>query len=208
MLRRLPEQGAPALVVGAGSIGLAATASLRALAPSSPVTVLARHDHQARAAEALGATVVRGGDDDVALLAEAVGGRVTGTGRAQMVWGGWPYVVEAAGSAASFELCLKVAAGHGTLLLLGALNRVKVDLLPLWFKNVDLVGSFGYGDQADGDGVVRHTFDRALDLIASGGFPPDLVVSHTFPLAAAHEAISVAGDRSSGAIKVQLLPGV
>lgn len=206
VLRRLPEPGVPALVVGAGSIGLAAVASLRALAPSSPVTVLARHDHQAEAAAHLGAAVVRAGDDDVAALAEAGGGRLTGSGRAQLVWGGWPYVVEAAGSAQSLELCLKVVGGHGTLLLLGAVNRVQADLLPLWFKNVDVVGSFGYGDQADADGVVRHTFDRALDVIAGGGFPPDLVVSHTFPLSEAHEAIATAADRGSGAIKVQLLP--
>jgi threonine dehydrogenase-like Zn-dependent dehydrogenase len=206
VLRRLPVAGEPALVVGAGSIGLAAVAALRALAPRSPVTALARHDHQARAAVALGASVLRGGDDDVAMLAEAVGGRLTGSGRAQMVWGGWPYVVEAAGSAASLELCLKVVGGHGTLLLLGAVNRVSVDLLPVWFKDVDLVGSFGYGDQPDASGTVRHTFDRALDIIAAGGFPPDVVVTHTFPLADVQAALATAVDRASGAIKVQLLP--
>src|SRR4051812_36528896 len=42
VLRRVPDDGAPCLVIGAGTIGLASVVALAALAPSSPVTVLAR----------------------------------------------------------------------------------------------------------------------------------------------------------------------
>ena len=43
------------LVVGAGIIGLASVAALKALFPRCQVTVLARHAHQAGAATACGA---------------------------------------------------------------------------------------------------------------------------------------------------------
>src|SRR5579864_5001457 len=58
LLRAPPHEGDPTLVVGAGIIGLATVAALRGLYPACPITVLARHGHQAAAAEACGATNV------------------------------------------------------------------------------------------------------------------------------------------------------
>ncbi|MEA3019891.1 MAG: hypothetical protein QOI47_1415 [Actinomycetota bacterium] len=208
VLRRPPELGAPCLVVGAGTIGLAAVAALRHLTPTSEITVLGRHPQQIAAAEQIGATrVVRSDDDgdDLAALADVAGGRVSGRGRASMVFGGFPYVVDAVGSPASMNLCLKVVGQLGTVLLLGAIARAQVDLGPLWFKNVDVVGSFGYATH-DIDGRRRHTFELALDLLADGAFPSDNVVSHVFPLAHLRDAIATARARDAGAIKVQLLP--
>ena len=208
VLRRPPAAGAPCLVVGAGTIGLATIAALKALTPTSEVTVLARHAHQAEAARGLGAdTVLLSGQngDDVTALGEAVGGRVTGTGRATLVFGGFPYVVDAVGSPASMNTCLKVVGQSGALLLLGAIANATVDLGPLWFKNVDVIGAFGYAVQPH-RGESRHTFDRALDVLAAGGFPSDLVVTHTFPLADVRDALAVANARDQGAIKVHLQP--
>ena len=55
LMRAMPTDGDPVLVVGAGIIGLAAVAALRGLFPDCPITVLARHPHQAAAASACGA---------------------------------------------------------------------------------------------------------------------------------------------------------
>jgi threonine dehydrogenase-like Zn-dependent dehydrogenase len=208
VLRRLPERGSPCLVIGAGTIGLAAVAALRSLVPSNEITVVARHAHQVAAAKALGADrVLASGQngDDIATLGELAGGRVTGTGRASMVWGGFPYVIDAVGSPASMNLCLKVVGQQGVVLLLGAIANASVDLGPLWFKNVDVVGSFGYA-MHDHRGKRTHTFDMALDLLAAGAFPSDLVVTHTFPLDEVRDALSIANARDQGAIKVQLAP--
>lgn len=208
ILRRVPERGAPCLVVGAGTIGLAAVAALRAVAPTSEVTVMARHAHQASAAAALGAsTVFLSGEhgDDVAALAELSGGRVTGSGRASAVWGGFPYVVDAVGSPSSVNLSLKVVRQLGVVSLLGAIGNAQVDLAPLWFKNVDVVGSFGYAVQEHA-GVREHTFDRALALQAQGAFPSRVVSTHQLPLAQVRAALSIANARDAGAIKVTLRP--
>jgi L-iditol 2-dehydrogenase len=208
VLRRPPERGVPCLVVGAGTIGLAAVAALRTLAPTNPIVVLARHAHQAAAATRLGAdTVLVSGvnGDDIATLGEAVGGRITGTGRATLVFGGFPYTIDAVGSPASMNLCLKVAGQLGTLLVLGAIANATVDLGPMWFKNVDVVGSFGYAVQ-EHRGERRHTFDVALDMLAAGSYASDVVVTHTFGLDDVREATKVANARDHGAIKVQLLP--
>ena len=208
VLRRPPAPGAPCLVIGAGTIGLATAVALGELAPTSEVTVLARHPHQAAAARALGAgRVLMSGEsgDDVSTLAELSGGRVTGSGRAALVWGGFPYVVDAVGSPASMNLALKVVGQQGVLLLLGAIANAMVDLGPLWFKNVDVVGSFGYADH-ELRGGRTHTFDLALRMLAAGALPSDVVVTHTFGLDDVRDALSVANARDQGALKVQLLP--
>ena len=55
LLRKPPRDGDPVLVVGAGIIGLAAVAAVRALFPACEVTVSARHEYQGDAARAAGA---------------------------------------------------------------------------------------------------------------------------------------------------------
>ena len=103
------------------------------------------------------------------------------------------------------NLALKVVAQQGTVVLLGAIANAQVDLGPLWFKNVDVVGSFGYAMHAL-DGTDAHTFDLALQMLAAGRFPSDVLVTHTFPRTEVREALRVANARGEGALKVQLVP--
>lgn len=208
LLRRQPADGAPVLVIGAGIIGLAALVASRALAPSSEVTVLAKHDHQAAAAVSLGAhRVVRLAEDGSHLteMADATGGRVTGRGSGATIRGGFPVVVEAVGSGPSFGLALRVAATRGVVHLMGAVGRVETDVTALWFHELDVVGTFCHAFDTH-DGEHAHSFDRALTLLARGAYPPDVIVTHVFALADLREAIETALARDRGAIKVLLRP--
>ncbi len=210
LLRRPPADGAPALVVGAGIIGLAAVAALRHLFPASEVTVLAKHDHQAAAARRLGAThIVRpDGTDPFAPLGELAtitGAKLTGSGESAMLAGGFPVVVEAVGSAPTVDLALRAAAQRGVVHLVGVIGRAPVDLAPLWFKELDIVGSFCHA--ADGHaGPAGHSFDRALAVLEAGDLPADAVVTHEVPLDELRAAVETGLDRERGAIKVLLVP--
>ena len=73
LLRSPPNDGDPVLIVGAGVIGLATLAALKGLFPHSPVTVLARHAHQAQAAAACGADHVVRTEPDGAHFEELAG---------------------------------------------------------------------------------------------------------------------------------------
>lgn len=215
LLRAAPTDGDPVLIVGAGIIGLAALAALRGLFPQCPVTVLARHPHQAEAATACGA-------DDVVLsdpanghweaLAELSGSRVVGRKRNQMLMGGFPYVVEAVGSPGSVTEALRAVAHRGTVLLLGAAGISEVDLTPIWYKEAALVGSIDHTVDAHAapglaGGADRHSVDRALDILAAGLLPHEVVVTHEFGLEQYREAVETAIDRnSSHAIKVVFRP--
>jgi threonine dehydrogenase-like Zn-dependent dehydrogenase len=215
LLRAPPADGEPVLVVGAGVIGLATLAAVKGLCPSSPVTVLARHAHQAEAAAACGADhVVRSaaGSAHFEELARLSGARVVGRKAEVMLMGGFPYVVEAAGAPRSVTEALRAVAHRGTVLLLGAAGVSEVDLTPIWYKEAALVGSIDHTvDSGAAPGLAggpgRHSVDRALDVLAAGLLPYDVVVTHEFALEEYRAAVETAIDRAhSHAIKVVFRP--
>ena len=211
LMRAGPIDGDPVLVVGAGIIGLAALAALRGLFPGCPVTVLARHDHQATAARACGADHVVVSDPDnrhAEELATLAGARLVGRRRNTMLMGGFPYVVEAVGAPQSVTESLRSVAHRGTVLLLGAAGISEVDLTPIWYKEAALVGSIDHTvDVGAAPGLAgspgRHSVDRALDVLSAGLLPDQVVVTHEFDLEDFRPAVETAIDRrSTQAIKV------
>jgi L-iditol 2-dehydrogenase len=216
LLRASPNDGDPVLIVGAGIIGLAALAAVRGLFPNCPVTVLARHQHQADAARACGAAHVvlsDSGNAHFEELAQIMGVRQVGLGADTMLMGGFPYVIEAVGAPRSVTESLRAVAHRGTVLLLGAAGVSEVDLTPVWYKEAALVGSIDHSvDSGSAPGLAggadRHSVDRALDILAAGLLPDDVVVTHEFALEDYRQAIETAIDReNSHAIKVVFRPG-
>jgi len=215
LLRASPRDGDPVLIVGAGVIGLTALAALRGLFPDCPVTVLARHAHQADAARACGADHVVMSDPSGAHfedLAQLVGARVVGRKTHVMLMGGFPYVVEAVGAPQSVTEALRAVAHRGTVLLLGTAGISEVDLTPIWYKEAALVGSIDHTIDAGtapglAGGPDRHSVDRALSVMDAGLLPYDALITHEFPLEDYKEAIETAIDRgNSHAIKVVFSP--
>jgi threonine dehydrogenase-like Zn-dependent dehydrogenase len=215
LLRATPDDREAVLVVGAGVLGLATVAALKGLFPRCPVTVLARHPHQAEAAVATGADhVVRTREDGTHFeeLAHLAGGRVVGRKAHVMLMGGFPYVVEAVGAPRSVTEALRAVAHRGTVLLLGAAGVSEVDLTPIWYKEAALVGSIDHTVDAHAapglaGGPDRHSVDRALDVLAAGLLPYDVIVTHEFALDEYRRAVETAMDRAdSRAIKVVFRP--
>lgn len=206
--RRLPPQGAPVLVVGAGIIGLTAVVALRAAAPTSEITVLARHPHQADAARALGAHHVVRPDDGGEFWAELArlgGGMVRGKRDGATLSGGYALTVECVGTPASVSTALRATTQRGAVIVIGGIHNANVDLAALWFKELEVVGAFCHAvDHVPGGS--RHSFDVALDLLAAGALPAERVVTHEYALADLREACATAHDKSTGAVKVLLRP--
>jgi L-iditol 2-dehydrogenase len=215
LLRAGPHDGDPVLVVGAGIIGLASVAALKGLYPRCPVTVVARHDHQAQAAVACGADHVVRSDARNAHFEELgslVGARVVGWKTDVMLMGGFPFVVEAVGAPRSVTEALRAVGHRGTVLLLGTAGVSEVDLTPIWYKEAALVGSIDHtvdADRAPGlaGGPGRHSVDRALAILAAGLLPSDVIVTHEFGLDDYRDAVATAIDRENAhAIKVVFRP--
>lgn len=173
--------GAVVAVVGAGSIGLSALVAARAV--GAQVEVEARHDHQAAAAERLGAHHVGA----VGTLPE----------------GRYDAVVEAAGSEDAFSRAAALARAGGRIVLLGTYwsGRVAFPGFALGMKEVDVVPSSMY-NRATGNRDI----DAAAELLARQPEIASTMITHRFPLDAAPEAFATARDRSAGAIKVVMEP--
>ena len=193
--RRPANDGDPICVIGAGIIGLGAVAAARHLYPRSEVTAVARYAHQADAAARLGAhNVVTADDQAINRLADITGTDVVG---GSMLRTGFPYVVEAVGAPDTVTQALRLAEGRGTVLLLGAAGISDVDLTPVFFKEVELVGSFCHSSDS---------IETSLSIMANGGFPADVCVTHRFPLDQLRDAVRAGLEREAGAIKVVLGP--
>jgi threonine dehydrogenase-like Zn-dependent dehydrogenase len=209
-----PEEGAPILIVGGGIIGITALLAVRAYFPDNPVTVLVRHPHQADAAKACGATQVVMGSGEAAFeeLAALTGGRSVGEGDDRMLMGGFAYVIEGAGGASAFTDSLRAADHRGTVLTLGAAGIGTVDLTPIWYKQLVVVGSLDHGSNPSSvigrtPQSLTHSIDAALEVLARQTFPPDLLITHEYPLDGSREAVRAALDKkASRAMKVVFRP--
>jgi threonine dehydrogenase-like Zn-dependent dehydrogenase len=176
-------------VIGAGTLGLCTIAALSRLTSAGCVIAAAKHPDQRELATALGADVVA----EPAELARAVR-RTTGSlsldgGRLS---GGADVTIDCVGSSDSIQQALAVTRPKGRIALVGMPGSVRLDLTPLWQREIALVGMYAY----------RHeSFPTAFSLVADAGL--DRLVSALYPLdhfADAIEHASAAGRR--GAVKI------
>jgi threonine dehydrogenase-like Zn-dependent dehydrogenase len=136
----------------------------------------ARHPHQREAAERLGA------------------GSATGT---------YDVVIEAVGTESGVARCAELARPGGRVVLLGVFPQtVPVPGVTTLVSELSWIGAMAYGRGEDG---VREV-EQAAALLAADPEIARTLITHRFPLDDAAEAIRVAGDRASGAIKVTLHP--
>jgi 2-desacetyl-2-hydroxyethyl bacteriochlorophyllide A dehydrogenase len=182
------EPGDRVLVLGGGTIGLMAVAAARA-AGAGEVWITARHAQQEEAAQRLGATrVFRGAGAADELRAAARGDAVD-------------VVIETVGgTAGTLGDAVRLARRGGTVMVLGIFTEEpRLDATTLVMKEIRLIGSMTYGRSG-----ARTDFERALALLAANPDPFRALITHRIPLEEIARAFAVAGDKGSGAIKVQV----
>lgn len=210
VLRFVPPDAATVLVAGAGTIGLAAVAALRALRPGSQAIVLARYPHQADLARRLGASAViaPSGDAHYREIASLTGSRLLKPLLGPPVLtGGADATLECVGTGRSIADALRLTRAGGRVVLLGLAAVPRgVDWTPIWLREIAVHGGFAYARERVGGQAVR-SMDLAMDLLANGGVDLRPLITHRFPLAEFHRAIEVALDkRRHRAVKILLAP--
>jgi threonine dehydrogenase-like Zn-dependent dehydrogenase len=188
------------LVIGAGTMGLLMVAALRALAPATSVTVLARHAFQAVHATALGASrVVMARGDYLKELADAAQTRLVQPilGRPIGI-GGFDGVYVCTSGTRGVEDAMRFTRAGGSIVLLGNATTLRgLDWTPLWIKELTFKGTLAYGSHAHG-GADEHAFTEAAALIASGRAPVARLVTHQFPLSRYRDALAEARAKGHG----------
>ncbi len=114
-------------------------------------------------------------------------------------------IVDCIGNNASIAQALSAVKPGGRIVLAGMPGNVKVDLAPLWQREVSLIGAYGYGtEHLNGKDRSQSTFSMAIDLVKKERL--GRLVSAKYPLERYKEAIthaSRAGARES--IKIVFL---
>ncbi|GAA1821008.1 zinc-dependent alcohol dehydrogenase family protein [Planosporangium flavigriseum] len=111
---------------------------------------------------------------------------------------GWDVVIDCTGVAAAIADGLRRVGKGGTFLQFGVANydaRVEVEPFKIYNQEITITGSM----------AVLHSFERAGDLFATGVLPPEIFISHRFPLDQYADAL---GQFQAGVgRKIQITPG-
>jgi len=197
---RVPGGGLVA-VLGAGTLGLCVVAALRRFALPGTVIAGAKHPDQQREARRLGADVVVAPGELKRAVRRAARCQVVG----ERLSGGADVVLDCVGNAASIHEALAITRPGGRVVLVGMPGPERLDLAPLWQREIELVGAYAYGTEELPDGRSARTFDLAFELSASAEL--GRLVSARYPLERYREAIehaTCAGAR--GAVKIVFEP--
>ena len=203
-----PEPGQPVLVYGSGTLALAAIALLRHLYPETEVWAATRTGRRSALATRLGAHAVLSSAPDE-LVAE-VAARVGATplrpwSKRDWLQVGPAVVYDTIGSTQTVETSLRLLGTSGTLIVSGVEPPKRFEWTPLYFKELRVIGSNGFGIEEVG-GVAKHAMLHYFDFIADG-FDLTPVITHRFPLDQwARAVLTVKNARRTGAVKVLLEP--
>ena len=182
------KAGDTVVVCGAGSIGLL-TAAAAGSAGAAEVIVSGRHPHQQEAANSLGARGVAP-DDLEAAVAAATDGE------------GADVIIETVGGAGqAVGQALAAVRPGGTVVLVGGFTRpASVHLWRVVSRESRVLGAYCYNHAH-----APTDFERALQLLSEEGDDLERLITHRLPLSEVCEAFGLALDKSSHAIKVQML---
>ena len=199
VLRRPPNDTDKVLIIGAGIIGLLTVQAVRAVAPNCMLAVIAKYPHQAEAARRFGTNEIIEREDQYAAVARLTGGqRYDAPLNRGMILGGFDVIFDCVGNGDTVTDALRWAKAGGAVVLVGIdFGLMKVDLNPVWYQEVDLVGSRGHAAD-EWQGRRRHTYDWVIDLIRAGKFRSDGLITHRFPLKDYKRAIATTLSKSAG----------
>ncbi len=179
-----PGPGKNAIVFGAGIIGMSAAITLKYLG-CEKVMVVNRTTYRLEKAKALGFATC-------SLLSENLGEKADAyLGTLQPGFGGGlnaDIYVDATGSADAIDYFIKYAKSGAVLSVVGVHHEPRsIDLIPLTYRGLSIKGSPGY-DMQD--------VARAMEIMKSGQFDVESLISHVYPHDQLEEAIQVAATTS------------
>ncbi|HLQ29506.1 MAG TPA: alcohol dehydrogenase catalytic domain-containing protein [Ktedonobacteraceae bacterium] len=206
VLRHVPQPQDRILIIGAGTIGLLILEVVRALAPDAEVCVMARHAFQVERAARMGAQIIYP-QDSYREVQRATGAQLyQGMLGNQMLLGGYDVIYDTVGSKRTTQDSLRWARAGATVVMVGVnLHRMKIDLTPIWYQEINLIGTLGNGIESwpIGTSEKKSSFEIAAEMIENRRIFPDKLITHSFSLSGYRDALLTAVDKGRNrAIKV------
>lgn len=195
--RKPADAGDRVLVVGCGTVGFLLIQALHVLQPDCQIAAVAQFPWQAEIATAYGADhTFLAQDDGYSETARLTDARMY-QGRAgnRMLLGGFDLVFDVVGVAGTLNSALRWTRAGGTVVLVGVnLHRMKLDVTPVWYQEVDLLGAVGH-DVVTYQGQKLSTFELAMRWMQEGKLDCTALLTHRFPLHDYRQAFLTAIDK-------------
>lgn len=206
ILKAPPDENGTVLVYGCGTLGLLAIAILRTIYPTVKILAVARYDHQAKLAKQMGAHLVLP-HQPTKQLVERIADE-TGAGLntpwlgLPMLNGGVDAVYDTVSSAETMGVGLRVTRSFGSLLVIGVEPAKTFEWTPLYFKEINIIGSNGFGIE-EFEGQRRHAMEWYFDFILNRGLDVTPIITHQYAMREYREAFMNCYDQGkSGAVKI------
>ncbi len=207
VLRFPPRPGQKVLVLGMGIIGMVTLMAVHAVCPEAEVTAVARYPFQAQMAEKLGARHILSGREGYAGVAKQSGGQFFSAPLNKgIVLGGYDLIYDCVANERTVNDSLRWVRADGTVVMIGAHMQPMphVDLTPIWYQQVNLVGAVAHGMDTF-EGERRHTYDWVYEFYRRGKYDIGGLITHRFPLDAYKEAIQLAGASKGKAKAIKVI---
>src|SRR6266571_1804850 len=207
VLRHLPQPDDNVLIIGAGTIGLLILQAVRALAPQAKISAMARYAFQVEQATRMGARHIIYPQDSYAGVQRATGAKLyKGLLGNSMLLGGYDVIYDTVGTRRTVHDALRWARAGSTVVLVGLnLHLMRIDLTPVWYQEINLIGTLGHGMETwpIGSQEQRPTFAIAAEMIEQGQLYPEQLITHRFALYEYRHALDMLRHKSRNrAIKV------
>ncbi len=188
-LRRQPQPGEQALVIGTDVEGMLLIQALRAFAPNANIAALLDAPYHAEMAARMGASQTLRANEVPEGIARVTGSQRRSNGHgAELFTGGFDVVYDTVGSEKTLQSALRWTRPEGAVVLAGQRPiPLKLDLTPIWHAEVSLLGTFAPGmerwqtDAGRGNGRIS-AFALAASLMRERRLTPERLVTHRFPL--------------------------
>ena len=165
-----PPGGETVLVYGSGTLAFAAIALVRHLYPASEVWAATRPGARAVLATRLGAHAVlsTAPDELVAQVARRVGTTpLEPWSKRDWLQDGPAVGYDTIGSTETVETSFRLLTTGGTLVICGVEPPKRFEWVPLYFKELRVIGSNGFGIEKV-DGVAKHAVEHYFDFVGDG----------------------------------------
>jgi threonine dehydrogenase-like Zn-dependent dehydrogenase len=183
------------LVYGGGTIGLTLVAGLRAVGYTGRIDVIDRSCFAGELATQYGAdqwvNLPVQAKDRFEQVAELTGGSVQKTRFSQyMLNGGYDAIFECVGSAQSINESLKWTRARGQVVLVGTDHGGRVDLTPIWFRELQILGAYGRQKESI-SGRYINTYEFVHELMQQKTLQLTGLLTHTYRIEEYREAFTV-----------------
>ncbi|MBN1437114.1 MAG: alcohol dehydrogenase catalytic domain-containing protein [Sedimentisphaerales bacterium] len=195
------------LVCGAGVLGLAIIACLRAIGCTARIDALDRGGYLKNLACQLGADKFllppKNKTARFELIAQQTKARIQRSRFGNlMLDGGYDIVFDCVGSTQTINESLKWTAARGQFIMVGTGHGGKLDLTPIWFRELSIKGAYGRQFENYNHKTIN-TYALVHELITAGKLDLTPLLTHRFSLNQYRQALNVAINKAKHqAIKV------